>query len=80
MNFERLKKSFRTSGQPSASALICMNTLDRCIPTFRTAFISAGVAGAALGIGVTADYLLVAGLLLHFTIWFESWWQAARMH
>jgi hypothetical protein len=80
MNFERLKKSFKASGQPTSSALNCMNTLDRSIPIFRTVFMAAGVAGAALSIGLTADYLFAAGLLLHFTIWFEGWWRAARVH
>lgn len=80
MKFERLKKSFGISGRPSSSALTCMNTLDRSIPIFRTVFISAGVAGAALGIGATADYFFAAGLLLHFAIWFEGWWHAARVH
>lgn len=80
MNFERLKKSFKASFQPTSSALACMNTLDRSIPIFRTVFLAAGVAGAALSIGPTADYLFAAGLLLHFTIWFEEWWRAASVH
>ncbi|MCS0807426.1 hypothetical protein NX774_05745 [Massilia agilis] len=40
--------------------------------------IIAGIVGAALDVDVTADYLFAAGLLLHFTIWFEDWWRAAR--
>jgi hypothetical protein len=80
MNFERVKKSFKAPSDPSLSALNCINTLDRSIPVFRTVFLAAGVAAAALNIGRTADYLFAAGLLLHFTIWFEEWWRAARVH
>jgi hypothetical protein len=80
MNFEMLKKSLRAPGQPTSSGLNCMTTLDRSIPIFRTVFMGAGVAAAALSIGRTADYLFAAGLLLHFTIWFEGWWRAARAH
>lgn len=79
MNFERLK-SLKASGQPSLSASNCMNTLDKSIPTLRTVLIVAGVAAAALNVGQTSDYLFAAGLLLHFSIWFEEWWRAARVH
>lgn len=80
MNIERLRKAFAASRQPSLSASEVMNTLDKSIPMFRTMLIAAGVAGAALNIGRTADYLFAAGLLLHFSIWFEAWWRASRVH
>ena len=79
MNFERLK-SFKTSCQPSLSASNCMNTLDKSMPILRTIFLIAGLAAAALNVGPTSDYLFAAGLLLHFSIWFEGWWRTARVH
>jgi hypothetical protein len=80
MKFGRLKKSLAAPCQQPSSMLAGMNTLDRSIPIFRTVLLGAGVAGAALNIGRTADYLFAAGLLLHFTIWFEGWWRATRVH
>lgn len=79
MNFERLK-SLKASCQPSVSASNCVHALDKSIPTLRTILIVAGVAAAALKIGQTSDYLFAAGLLLHFSIWFEEWWRATRVH
>jgi len=48
--------------------------LDRTVPQLRTAFLIAGVLAAALQAGAVADYLFGAGLLLHWTIWFQRWW------
>lgn len=76
MNVKRLKESSRMHRLP-ISASSFMDFLDRSVPVFRTILVGAGVAGAALDIGVTADYLFVAGFLLHFTILFEDWWHAA---
>ncbi|GAB3415115.1 hypothetical protein GCM10027318_31640 [Massilia agilis] len=78
MNLKRLRKAFATPGRPSSAGLSCISSLDRSIPTLRTVLIIAGIVGAALDVDVTADYLFAAGLLLHFTIWFEDWWRAAR--
>jgi hypothetical protein len=77
MNLKRLKRVLSMSGIPAMGVAGCISTLDKSVPTFRTAFLIAGVLGAALGVD-TADYLFAAGLLLHFTIWFESWWLALR--
>jgi hypothetical protein len=80
MNFVRPKKSCKALGQPPSPVVSCMNTLDRSIPNVRTVLIAAGVGSAALNAGILADYLFAAGLLLHFTIWFEDWWCASRVH
>jgi hypothetical protein len=75
MNLKRLKRVFQMSNVSVPNGVRCISALDKCVPTFRTIFLIAGVVGAALGVD-TADYLFAAGLLLHFTIWFENWWLA----
>lgn len=52
----------------------CCETLDASLPALRTAFLIAGVIAAGLRTGLLADFLFVTGLLLQFSIWFESWW------
>lgn len=79
MNFERLK-SLKASCQPSVSASNCIHALDKSIPMLRTILIVGGVAAAALKVDRTSDYLFAAGLLLHFSIWFEGWWRTPRVH
>jgi hypothetical protein len=77
MNFKRLKRVLSRSEIAAPDVARFMSTLDKSVPTFRTVFLIAGLVGAALGVD-TADYLFAAGLLLHFSIWFENWWLALR--
>lgn len=51
---------------------------DRYLPHLRTSLLIAGLLAAALRAGTVADYLFGAGLLLHWAIWFQSWWSGAR--
>lgn len=53
--------------------------IDAALPHLRTLFLIAGLLAAALKVGVVADYLFGAGLLLHWAIWFQSWWAAANL-
>jgi hypothetical protein len=75
MRLKRLKRVFSTSATPTPNFIGCLNALDKSVPILRTGLLIAGIVGAALGVD-TADYLFAAGLLLHFTIWFENWWLA----
>jgi hypothetical protein len=52
--------------------------LDHTIPTLRTAFLVLGLVAAAAQTGQLADYLFVTGLLFHFAIWFDGWWNTGR--
>jgi hypothetical protein len=38
------------------------------------------VVAAAAHSGQSADFLIAAGLLFHFAIWFEDWWITQRTH
>jgi hypothetical protein len=78
MGLKRLKSVMTASTAQSSFVVGSLSTLDKSIPTFRTVLMGAGIAAAALDIDTTADYLFAAGLLLHFTIWFEKWWHERR--
>jgi hypothetical protein len=54
-----------------------LSALDKSVPVLRTVFLIVGVIAAGLGAARLSDYVFAAGLLLHFTIWFERWWRQA---
>ena len=64
--------------QDPAPAIIAVahycERVDRAVPYLRTFLLIAGVLAAAFQAGAVADYLFAAGLLLHWTIWFQRWW------
>lgn len=76
------KLSQRQPGTPDSGAFLgqVCERLDRSVPGLRTAFLVAGVLAAAARTGRSADFLIAAGLLFHFAIWFEDWWIAQRTH
>jgi hypothetical protein len=78
MSLKRLKSVLTASTAQSSFVVGSLSTLDKSIPTFRTVLVVAGIVAAALDVDPTADYLFAAGLLLHFTIWFENWWHELR--
>jgi hypothetical protein len=76
------KPAKRQSGTPATAVLLgqLCNGLDRSVPGLRTVFLIAGVLAAAAHTGQSADFLIAAGLLFHFAIWFEDWWITQRTH
>lgn len=78
----KLRLPKRQPGTPGTEAFLVQfcDALDRSIPGLRTLFIVAALVAAAAHAGKVADFLLVIGLLFHFSIWFESWWITKRTH
>lgn len=65
----------RKASRPGISTIIlqlCALT-DRCIPAMRAVLLIAGIAAAALKMGLAADFLFATGVVLHLAIWFERW-------
>jgi len=54
----------------------CCERFDRRLPVLRTALLCAGLLAAAFQIRTAADYLFGTGLLLHWAIWFQTWWRS----
>lgn len=74
----RINKAGRLSGQTALVELCVL--VDRWIPAARTAFLVAGLAAAAGGVGQAADFLFATGLIFHFAICFENWWLSTVRH
>lgn len=51
--------------------------IDRALPHVRTFLLIAGLLASLCRTGALADYLFGAGLLTHWTIWFQRWWTTA---
>lgn len=70
----------RQAGISDGEALLIQycRTLDSSMPLLRSGFIIAGVLAAGLQLGRSADFLFGTGLVLHLSIWFESWWLKRR--
>ena len=66
------------AAQPGACLARACEALDRGIPALRTVLIIAGLVALAAHAGKSADFLFVAGLMLHLAIWFEQWWMTPR--
>lgn len=76
----KLKIQKRKPGTPVDEAILvqfCV-AIDRSIPKLRTAFLIAGLIGAAMRTGVAADFLFATGLLFQMAMWFESWWRSLQ--
>jgi hypothetical protein len=78
MKLRMPKRALHTPTPAITAVAYCCERIDRAIPLLRTLFLMAGVLAAALKAGALADYLFGAGLLLHWTIWFQRWWTTAN--
>jgi hypothetical protein len=77
MNIKRVKRVLLAEVAQGYAVGRLLAVLDKSVPLLRTVFLIVGIAAAGLGAATIADYLFAAGLLLHFTIWFEGWWRRA---
>lgn len=52
--------------------------LDHFSAPLATATLFVGIIAVALQLGLVADYIFAAGLLLHLLVWFDAWRRPAR--
>jgi hypothetical protein len=77
MNMKRAKRVLMAEVAQGYVMSRFLSALDKSVPVLRTVFLIVGVVAAGLGAARLSDYVFAAGLLLHFTIWFERWWRQA---
>jgi hypothetical protein len=57
------------------AASIC-HLLDMAIAPVGTCLLMLGVIAGIVGLATAASFLVAAGVLFHFAVWFERWWSA----
>jgi hypothetical protein len=77
MNMKRAKRVLLAEVAQGYAVSRLLAALDKSVPVLRTVFLIVGIVTAGFGAGRLSDYVFAAGLLLHFTIWFERWWRQA---